>query len=109
MYPINGPEMSHSNFKTAATGGQLEAEDPLYAARQPIESQTCFYWRLALYLVANAVLLTTVFATEDFLVDGGAWSGYMWSWWASIGWGMGVALHTLWVFGLREWIGWKGN
>ena len=109
MYAINAPESSHSNLKTADTGGRMEAEARIYAASKQAGSQACFYTHLGLYLVANTVLLTTVFATENFVVDGGVWSGYIWSWWASIGCGVGVALHALWVFGLRGWIGWKGN
>ena len=87
----------------------MEAEAQMYAASKQTGSRACFYTHLGLYLVANTVLLTTVFATVNFLADEGVWSGYIWSWWISIGWGVGVALHALWEFGLRAWIGRKAH
>jgi hypothetical protein len=55
-----------------------------------------FYTHLGVYVLINAMLLLINITTSP---------DVLWFYWPLLGWGIGVALHALRVFGAGRWFG----
>jgi hypothetical protein len=55
-----------------------------------------FYTHLGVYVLINAMLLLINITTSP---------DVLWFYWPLMGWGIGVALHALRVFGASRWFG----
>ena len=69
-------------------------------AKQQLDERTGFYIHLAAYVAVNAMLFALNLRAVN-QGDGEDW----WVQWSLIGWGIGLALHALGVFGpSRGWL-----
>ena len=76
-------------------------DDPAYeAALERAEMLQGYYTHLLVYVVVNAGLFLINLFTRG---DDGSW----WFYWPLLGWGIGVAIHTMVVFGGVFGEGWK--
>ena len=72
------------------------AADPAYKrARRRVKAMRDFYSHFSVYCIVNSAL----FLMNYF--QGGRW----WFYWATIGWGIGVAAHAFAVFGFDSFLG----
>ena len=75
-------------------------EDTRYRrARERVEALKGFYVHIATYLIINLGLFLINLATD---------SGSLWFYWPLLGWGVGLAIHAFFVFGVegplgRDW------
>jgi 2TM domain len=75
--------------------------DPAYdAALERAEMLQGYYIHLLVYFTVNASLFVINLLTKG---DAGSW----WFYWPLLGWGIGVAIHTMVVFGGVFSDGWK--
>ena len=65
-------------------------------ARKRVREIRGFYSHLAIYLIVNAGLLAINLLTSPFS---------LWFYWPMLGWGIGVAVHGVSVFGLAGLLG----
>jgi hypothetical protein len=72
-------------------------EEEYKIAHKRIEELQGYYWNLASYIVIN------VFFTFLDLKDG----SYDWAFWPAFGWGIGLAFHTIEIFGFFNNNSWK--
>lgn len=63
-------------------------------ARKRVEAIKGFYIHLLIYLFVNAGLLLI-----NVLTSPGSW----WFYWPLLGWGIGLAVHAIGVFGVGNW------
>jgi two-component system LytT family sensor kinase len=73
------------------------SEEEFQKAKKRIDEIQGYYWNLASYIVIN------IFFTFLDLKDG----SYDWAFWPAIGWGIGIAFHTIEVFGFFNNDNWK--
>ncbi|OYQ43864.1 histidine kinase [Flavobacterium cyanobacteriorum] len=71
-------------------------EDSYYKAQRKVEEIKDFYGHLFSYIIVNAGLMILNLAT---------YPEYLWFIWPAAGWGLGVAIHAVSVFGLIPFIG----
>jgi hypothetical protein len=64
--------------------------------RRRVRSIKGFYSHLLVYIVVNAGLFLI-----NILVQPGNW----WFLWSFVGWGIALAIHAVFVFGVGEWLG----
>lgn len=72
-------------------------EEEFKLAKKRIEDLQGYYWNLASYIVIN------LFFTFLDLKDG----SYDWAYWPALGWGIGIAFHSIEVFGFFNSHNWK--
>lgn len=81
--------------------GTAYREEVAYkAALERAEMLQGYYVHLLVYLVVNAGLFLINLLTKG---DGGSW----WFYWPLAAWGIGLAIHTMVVFGVVFGEGWK--
>ena len=65
-------------------------------AKQRVKQLKGFYVHLTVYVLVNAMLfLINLTTTPDVL----------WFIWPLIGWGVGILMHAVYVFGFGRWLG----
>lgn len=57
------------------------------------EPKSDFYRHLVVYVAVNLMLVVINLVT---------WEGYFWAVWPLLGWGTGLAIHALRVFGVSD-------
>ena len=75
----------------------MNTEETKYQkAKERVEAVKGFYIHLTVYVVVNLILFSINMIVSP---DG------LWFFWPLMGWGVGVALHALRVFGAGRWFG----
>jgi hypothetical protein len=74
------------------------ADSPDYQrARARVRALRGFYVHLTVYLLVNLGLFLLDLLTPP--------AGLIWFYWPLLGWGIGLAVHAVIVFGLGGWLG----
>jgi 2TM domain len=71
----------------------MEYQDEFTRAKKVAGAKIGFYIHLTAYAVVNALLVAINLATSP---------GYLWFKWPLLGWGIGVFVHAIIVFGLLK-------
>ncbi|UCD19140.1 MAG: 2TM domain-containing protein [candidate division WOR-3 bacterium] len=76
--------------------GQKKKQERYDSAKKRVEELKSFYSHLSVYLAVNAglFLLDILTSPED-----------LWFYWPLIGWGIGLSIHWLSVFGMQKILG----
>jgi hypothetical protein len=67
----------------------MDEHEKLALAKQRVEAMTGFYIHLTAFIIVNAIL---------FIIDAMSGPGW-WVQWPILGWGIGIVVHALVVFG----------
>lgn len=65
-------------------------------AKERVGALRGFYIHLTVYVIVNLFL---------FLLDVLTSPGSLWFYWVLLGWGIGLAVHAAYVFGIGRWLG----
>ena len=71
-------------------------ENEYQKAKKRVEEIRGFYAHLVSYVLVNSLL---------FLVNITTSPSVLWFYWPFLGWGIGIVVHAVWVFGLGHWLG----
>jgi hypothetical protein len=72
------------------------AENKYQEAKRRVEEMRGFYAHLGAYVLVNSFLfLLNITTSPDIL----------WFYWPLLGWGIGLVVHAVYVFGPRRWLG----
>ena len=74
----------------------MNTEDKYQKAKRRVEEIRGFYIHLVVYVLVNAFL---------FLLDITTSPNVLWFYWVLLGWGIGLAVHAAYVFGIGRWLG----
>jgi hypothetical protein len=74
----------------------MNTEKEYQEAKRRVKAIRGFYIHLVVYVLVNALL---------FLIDITTSSGVFWFYWPLLGWGIGLVLHAVFVFGVGYWLG----
>jgi len=74
----------------------MNTEDKYQKAKRRVEEIRGFYIHLVVYVLVNAFL---------FLLDITTSPNVLWFYWVLLGWGIGLAVHAAYVFGIGRWFG----
>jgi hypothetical protein len=75
----------------------MNVEDTRYQrAKERVEEIKGFYIHLAVYIIINPGLFIINWLTSP---------GSLWFYWPLLGWGIGLLIHAVWVFGFSKVVG----
>ena len=74
----------------------MHSEEKYHKAKKRVEDIKGLYTHLGVYVLINAML---------FLINITTSPDVLWFFWPLMGWGIGVALHAVYVFGFGRWFG----
>ena len=75
----------------------MNKEDAKYRkALEKVRRIRGFYVHLAIYALVNSLL---------FLINIATTPGVLWFYWPLFGWGTGIVMHAVYVFGFGLWLG----
>lgn len=75
----------------------MNTEDYKYQkAKKRVKALKGFYIHLGVYLLVNSLL---------FLINITTSPGLLWFYWPLLGWGIGMVMHAIYVFGFGQWLG----
>jgi len=74
----------------------MNTEDKYQKAKRRVREIRFFYIHLVVYVLVNAFL---------FLLDITTSPNELWFYWVLLGWGIGLAVHAAYVFGIGRWFG----
>jgi hypothetical protein len=74
----------------------MNTEDRYQNAKKRVNEIKGFYTHLGVYVLINAML---------FLIDITVSPDTLWFYWPLFGWGIGLVLHALRVYGFGRWFG----
>jgi len=75
---------------------EMKQDDKYQRAKKRVREMRGFYTHLVVYVSVNLLL---------FLINITTSPGVLWFYWPLFGWGMGMVLHAVRVFGLGRWFG----
>ncbi len=75
----------------------MNVEDTRYQrAKERVEEIKGFYIHLTVYIIINPVLFIINWLTSP---------DNLWFYWPLLGWGIGLVIHMIWVFGFSKVLG----
>jgi len=76
---------------------KMNTEDRKYLkAKKRVKELKGFYVHLGVYVLVNSLLFLSNIATSPDI---------LWFYWPLIGWGIGIVMHAVYVFGFGLWLG----
>jgi hypothetical protein len=82
---------------------KMNTEDHKYQnAKKRVKELKGFYVHLGVYVLVNSLL---------FLINITTSPDTLWFYWPLFGWGIGIVMHAVYVFGFGHWLGpdWEGK
>jgi len=71
-------------------------ENEYQKAKKRVEEIRCFYAHLGTYALVNSLLFLLNMTTSPDI---------LWFYWPLLGWGIGIVVHAVYVFGPGRWFG----
>jgi len=75
---------------------EMKQDDKYQRAKKRVKEMRGFYTHLVVYVLVNLLL---------FLINITTSPGVLWFYWPLFGWGIGLAMHAVRVFGFGRWFG----